>query len=189
MSESNFEQKLKEELNKNTGPLKKELNLEQKTLFSRWLINAINDKDKKSFKAAVKVIGKEWHVFRIKSNEFNNFVDRLWDKKDDIKTGKYRLWSINFSWINKNGNVIHAHSYESKICFLVYPQKYKLIYDDNNKAQLKKVKELKEITKGGISEENWQEVVDAYYKKCVKSNPSEPEDFFKIDCKLWAAGA
>lgn len=174
--------------------LKKELNIEQKKLFRKWLIDAIEKNDGILFKDAVEIIGKEWHVLRFNRKNFNNFVGELWANIDDIKTGKYCLWSSTFSWKDKNGKEKHAHSYESKICFLINPITYKLIYDDNNEAQLKKVEELKKIITEGINEENWQKVADAYYDNKLYDDRFKDKiklsinDYFEIDCDLWAKG-
>ena len=180
------EKELKEELSQKTADLKRNLNLKQKDLFSEWLIQAMEKGDFECFKSAVKIIGKEWHVYRFNESVFEKFVALLWKQRNKIKSGKYCLGESSFSWNDKNGKEKQTLSYESKICFLINPKKYKLIYDGNNKAQLKTIKELKDFTKGEITEKNWQNVVDTYYEKCVKSNPSKPEDFFKIDCNLWA---
>ena len=157
--------------------LKKELNIEQKRLFHRWLKKAIRQKDKDLFESIVETVGKEWHVFRnVKSGDFPKFANNLWKHIGDIKKGSY-LWC---------DSQYQAYSYESKICFLINPSGYKLIYDDNIKTILMAEKKLKKFTDLSIDKKNWQEVVMAYYKNCVKSKPLKTEDFFKIDCNLWA---
>jgi hypothetical protein len=192
MGKKEIEQELKEDLNQETTGLKKELNLKQKEKFREWLKKAIDKEDRDRFEEAIKIIGKEWHVFRIKGDYFEKFVNILWKNKEDIREGKYCLWSSNFFWIDKNGKEKHPYSYESKICFLINPEHYKLIYDDNNKTQLKKVKELKENIKDGITEKNWQEIVNAYYdielydKRFKGKNILSCHDCFEIDCDLWA---
>ena len=160
--------------------LKKELNIEQKRLFHKWLKKAIEQKDYALFKSIIEIVGKEWHVFRnVKSGDFPKFANNLWEHIKDIQNATY-LW---------HKSQYQAYSYESKICFLINPSKYRLIYDDNIKATLKSKNKLKKFTNQSIKKENWMEVVNDYYEKCVESNPSKPEDFFQIDCDLWADGA
>ena len=159
--------------------LKKELNIEQKRLFHKWLKKAIEQKDYALFKSIIETIGKEWHVFRnVKSGDFPKFANNLWKRVEDIQKASY-LW---------NNSQYQAYSYESKICFLINPSGYGLIYDDNIKTTLKAKNKLKKFTDLSINKENWQKVVKNYYDNCIKSNPSEPKDFFEIDCDLWAEG-
>lgn len=102
------------------------------------------------------------------------------------------------------------HSYESKICFLLYPNKYKLIYDKNNRCNLGKPENKEKIenyflknrrVKLKISKtdtenlrKNWQQIVNAFYdlklhgKGKIKEGEGFFEDYYMIDFESWLNG-
>ena len=72
-----------------------------------------------------------------------------------------------------------APSYKSKVCFLINPQYYKLIYDSKNRDA---------INEENFKSANWQDVVDKYYEKDKKEFLKSEKDvlkIFEIDYYLW----
>ena len=149
---------------------KKEFNLSAKKIYREWLLDAIENDDFDAFKECVLNLGTEWHVIRtVKKNSQIKFTKHLWNNISDIQSGKYKGWEkSNFQ----------AYSFESKVCFLINPQCYKIIYDKNN------IEAIKRITQNRINQKNWQITVDKYYEKYQK-DAKELDDFFRIDYELW----
>lgn len=142
-----------------------------KNFFREWLLVSIEENDKNNFKKCVFSIGKEWHVIRtVEKLEQEEFADNLWENRDKIKSGTYNEWSTS---------KYDAYSYESKVCFLINPIYYKIIYDRNNK------KSLYETTKTWYSPQEWQNAVDDYYEKHHK-NETNIAKIFEIDFDLWS---
>ena len=71
-----------------------------------------------------------------------------------------------------------AYSFESKVCFLINPQHYKIIYDTNN------MEALKRRTNKRINHKNWQEAADKYYEDNYKG-VTDIQEIFEIDFELW----
>jgi hypothetical protein len=180
--------------------LEKEYNLKQKRLFSSWLNGAIDQNDYNIFKESLEIIGKEWAVLRtVKRESRSTFYKHLWDERINIRNGKYAEWCDS----KKND----AYSYESKICFLISPKFYKLIYDDRNHRNLynlqksnKKFEEkLKEksikITSPNSDKsairKKWQEIADLYYDLELhgRKHVADDEDYYEIDYDSWRNGA
>lgn len=158
------------------------LNIVQKQMFRKWLLKAIDENDKDRFSECAYIIGKEWHVLRnVEKEEQDDFFEELWNNIDKIKAGTYQ-------W---NQSKFGAYSYESKICFLINPIHYKIIYDTQNKRSLKKIYKAKKIHKA-IDKKNWQTTVEEYYKAEVDFVPQNNEEdinkIFTEDCKLWIKG-
>ena len=151
---------------------KKKFNLMAKRIYRNWLLDAIENKDYESFKECVLNLGKEWHVIRTVEREFqDDFAKHLWDSLPEIQSGKYT------GWVN---SVYDAYSYESKVCFLINPQAYKIIYDNNNKSAL-----YNEMGNWYTPQE-WQDAADAYYKKIGKDvQKMTEEEIFETDFELW----
>ena len=158
--------------------LEEEANVAVKHVFRAELLNAIAKNDKEAFKKCVEQIGKDWHVSRtVENEEKKEFREDLWKNKEAILSNKYEWNKSQYS----------AYSYESKICFLLNPVYYKLIYDGLNKAALTEFyKSINDTRK--VDKETWQETVEHYYSKL----PFSPKDETDIDCifrkdfKLWA---
>lgn len=73
--------------------LDEELNVQSKRTFHKWLLKAINEKDKVLFKHCLEVLGKSWNVKRtVPKRIFEHFVDYLWKKSSDIVDGKYNWY-------------------------------------------------------------------------------------------------
>ena len=168
--------------------LEEELNITQKIIFKNWLLKAIKTNDFKNFTKAVEIIGKEWHVSRtlkkseLKETKYRVFSKALWKNKDKIMNGDFK-WNDS-----KNLNGFKAYSYASKICFLINPNSYEIIYDSQNTAELKRLNKEKPFTDKAITKENWQEIVSLYYKQKNITDLND-EKIFKIDYDLWSKGA
>lgn len=143
-------------------------NIKQKEMFHEWLQDALKQKEDSLFKEIVKFIGREWSVLRtVEKEKIDEFCENLWDNQDDIKKGEYK-------W---NDSKYHAYSYESKICFLIKPEKYKLIYDGNVRKAL-----------NNATKDNWQKEADAKVKCCYGNKKISEKDAYEIDWNLWLEG-
>ena len=159
--------------------LEEEANVAVKHVFRAELLNAIAKNDKEAFKKCVEQIGKDWHVSRtVENEEKKEFREDLWKNKEAILSNKYE-------W---NKSLYSAYSYESKICFLLNPVYYKLIYDGLNKKALTEFyKSINDTRK--VNKETWQETVEHYYSKTLSFSPKDETDIdriFREDFKLWA---
>ena len=159
--------------------LEEEANVAVKHVFRAELLNAIAKNDKGAFKTLVEQIGKDWHVSRtVETEEKEEFREDLWKNKEAILSNKYEWNKSQYS----------AYSYESKICFLLNPVYYKLIYDGLNKAALTEFyKSIKDTRK--VDKETWQETVEHYYSEILSFFPKDETDIdriFREDFKLWA---
>jgi len=159
--------------------LEEEANVAVKHVFRAELLNAIAKNDKGAFKKCVEQIGKDWHVSRtVETEEKEEFREDLWKNKEAILSNKYEWNKSQYS----------AYSYESKICFLLNPVYYKLIYDELNKAALTEFyKSINDTRK--VDKETWQETVEHYYSKALSFSPKDETDIdriFREDFKLWA---
>ena len=126
---------------------KREFNISAKIIYREWLMEAIKNDDYESFRDCVLNLGTEWHVIRtVKKAKRDNFYKNLWENRKNIQNGTYNWWT-------------GAPSYKSKVCFLINPQKYKLIYDSNNQSALHK------ITGEWFTPVKWQDAVDKYYEE------------------------
>ena len=182
--------------NEITNGISEELNIFQKKLFRKYLIDAITRDDEKDFEDVVRFIGIQWGVIRtvlsddkakcnecnqnpteeenqqeselIKKMIFSNFVENLWENKKKILSGEYTDWT-------KEG---HPHSYESKICFLINPKHYKIIFDAQNR---------KSLGKSTYKAEEWQGIVNNYFED-NKLDSLSIDEIFLNDCNLWLKG-
>lgn len=176
---------------------KREFNISAKIIYREWLMDAIEHDAYESFKDCVLNLGTEWHVLHwllAKKVKPDDFCKNLWNNRKNIQNGTYSGWAES---------PYKAYSYESKVCFLINPQYYKLIYDSNNKET------LHEETDKRFTPIEWQDAVDKYYEKHKEEfHKSETdvdkyykkynEEFlksekdvvriFEIDYKLWIKG-
>lgn len=166
-------------------------NITKKRFFSSELKRVIEEHKNETnfpeqFLDLVKFIGEDWHVKRSLPRKYeNSFTKHLWENKDKIKNGSYNWVSSDFVAERKNKVKAHLYSYESKICFLIAPEEYKLIYDTHNVESMKEAQQNGHLPKDlEISKENWQEVAKEY---CDNNHPDAktPDDFFKIDFETW----
>lgn len=122
----------------------KEFNISAKIIYRKWLMDAIEKNEYESFKDCVLNLGIEWHVIRtVKKVKREDFYKNLWDNRKNIQNGTYNWWT-------------GAPSYKTKVCFLINPQYYKLIYDSKNRDA---------INEENCKPANWQDVVDKYYEE------------------------
>ncbi|AEB14871.1 hypothetical protein [Treponema succinifaciens] len=149
---------------------KREFNISAKIIYRKWLMDAIEKNEYESFKDCVLNLGIEWHVIRtVKKVKREDFYKNLWDNRKNIQNGTYNWWT-------------GAPSYKSKVCFLINPQYYKLIYDSKNRDA---------INEENCKPANWQDVVDKYYEKDKKEFLKSEKDvlkIFEIDYYLWNKG-
>ena len=155
--------------------LDEEINVAAKYMFRKQLLDAIRKNNMNAFKECVEQIGKDWHVARTVETVFRSkFIDYMWRNKGKILSGTYK-------WHKSKYN---AYSYESKICFLINPLHYKIIYDSKNAEALAKYYKLKSIDRS-----KWQETVEQYYSKPPQLSPKDEADIgriFREDFYLWA---
>lgn len=142
---------------------KKDFNIYANIIYREWLMEAIKNDDYKSFRDCVLNLGTEWHVIRtVEKDNQKDFCKNLWNNRKNIQNGTY-------NWAE---SPYKAYSYESKVCFLINPQYYKLIYDSKNRDALHK-KNCKPA--------NWQDVVDKYYEKHKGDHEEHKEEFHKSE--------
>jgi hypothetical protein len=144
-------------------------NVAAKYQFRAILLKAITKKDMNAFKACVEQIGLDWHVSRtVETNKKDAFSESLWNNREAILSGKYE-------W---NKSPYNAYSYESKVCFLLNPVHYKLIFDSQIQTALNET-----------NRDKWQERVERYYQETLQFSPEDETDIdriFREDYKLWA---
>lgn len=129
----------------------KEFNISAKNIYRKWLMETIEHDAYESFKDCVLNLGTEWNVIRtVEKENQKDFCKNLWDNRKNIQNGTYSGWAES---------PYDAYSYESKVCFLINPQYYKLIYDSNNQSALHK------ITGEWFTPVKWQDAADKYYEE------------------------
>ena len=155
--------------------LDEEMNVSAKYMFRKQRLDAIKKNDNKAFKECVKKIGTAWGTIRrSKVAVRDSFIDTLWDNTEAMQSGSYEWNKSNYS----------AYSYESKICFLINPLHYKIIYDSKNAAVLAK------RYNWSINQAQWQARVEQYYSEIVHFSPKDEADIdriFREDFYLWAS--
>lgn len=141
---------------------KREFNISAKIIYRKWLMEAIEKNEYESFKDCVLNLGIEWHVIRtVKKVKREDFYKNLWDNRKKIQNGTYNWWT-------------GAPSYKSKVCFLINPQYYKLIYDSKNRDA---------INEENFKPANWQDVVDKYYEKEFHKLEEVVDKYYEKDKK------
>ena len=144
---------------------KRKFNISVKITYRKWLMEAIEKNEYESFKDCVLNLGTEWNVIRtVEKENQKDFCKNLWDNRKNIQNGTYNWWT-------------GAPSYKSKVCFLINPQYYKLIYDSNNKET------LHEETDKWFTPIEWQDAADRYYEE--HKLEKDVEKIFEIDYYLW----
>lgn len=171
-----------------------ELNVAKKSVYSKWLRKVIaGHKDKAKFlpefMEIVELVGNDWSVSRtVPLANREAFMRHLWENRGSIECGTYKWSESTFVSTRSDDVKIHAYSYESKICFLVNPKAYKLIYDSRNREAMQKEKDAGHIPADcKIDEANWQDTVNRYYANnhADVTDNSEDEVFFAIDFAMW----
>ena len=144
----------------------RQYNIKQKEMFHKWFQEALEDES--LFIEIVKFVGREWSVLRsVKKGKIDEFCKNLWKNRKKIQSGKYE-------W---NKSDYNAYSYESKICFLIKPECYKLIYDGNVRKAL-----------NNTTKDNWQKEANDRVKCYYKTEKISAKQAFEIDWVLWLEG-
>lgn len=97
------------------------------------------------FKEWVGKVGKAWNVKRSVPDECReDFCLHLWKNLAAIKAGIYDFLKNACEMTKMNEETQketkkHAYSYESKVCFVIAPEEYKLIYDSYNLENMKTI--------------------------------------------------
>lgn len=139
---------------------KREFNISVKIIYRKWLMEAIEKNEYESFKDCVLNLGTEWHVIRtVKKENQKDFCKNLWNNRKNIQNGTYNWWT-------------GAPSYKSKVCFLINPQYYKLIYDSKNRDA---------INEENFKPANWQDAADKYYEEHKGDHEEHKEEFHKSE--------
>lgn len=183
-------------------------NLTSKRIFHEAFTKVLKDDNYDEFVKWVGRVGDAWNVKRTisltKGNEdnFNRFCEHVWKNRENIQKRTYKYWEKgkNKYWekndpeenkaiaLKKGEKTTHAHSYESKICFLIAPEKYKLINDSINRENMKTLlNEDKDYTYEEFDNniDKCLEEMDSNYKE----GTTDPEYYFKADYQLWSGNA
>ena len=134
----------------------------------RLLLNAKTIDD---FKYAVLWCGKRGNVSRtVKKTQFDSFVTYLWGNKDDIKNGL-----LDFERIPIFDHIMPL-SFVSKVCHIINPKSYPIIYDKRTRRALNShsVKKFIVVTK----------TISIKYG----INLLNVEKIFQFDSAIWAFG-
>lgn len=158
--------------------LSKERSITEKQRLRTAFLKALQENNKDFFSNCVVHIGKEWHVSRtVSSEERDGFIESLWNHRAEIQSGAYE-------W---NKSEYEAYSYESKICYVINPVHYKLIYDSRNRAALKTA--YPDRKNAAFGKDNWQALVDDYYRQKLQFSPKDTKAditrIFAEDFNLW----
>ena len=114
------------------------------------------------------VVGKGSGVLRnIKTEDFPNFSEYVRSNLSKIEAGKYDIFSV------KEFSGKKPTSFISKICHIVNPQKYPLIWDTN----------VKKTLKIGESKTKWEEKISELTQQLTGK---EKEEIYEYDSKLWS---
>lgn len=144
-------------------------NVTAKHQFRAALLKAIAKNDVKAFKACVEQIGNDWGVcYTVKTEYKDAFGENLWNNRAAILSGEYTKWAKS---------AYSAYSYESKVCFLLNPLHYKVIYDSQTQTAL-----------GETDRDKWQERAERYNRETLQFSPEDDTDIdciFREDYQLW----
>ena len=163
--------------------LDEEFNIETKKMYHKWFNKYIEGGVKEAFKNAVIAMGNTYGVLRTlpKINR-EAFFNDIWANREEIKSG-------NYDWTQEiEGR--HFWSYLSKVCYLIKPEKYKIIYDTNNEKRLKEL-----YPERSWNPNNWQDnikdkkifddLVNKYQVELENYEDDSPEYYFCLDFLLW----
>ena len=164
--------------------LDEEFNIETKKMYHKWFNKYIKAGNEDAFKNAVIAMGNTYHVLRTLPKKYRKaFFEDIWKYKEEIKKGNYAWWS-------KEIEGQYFYSYLSKVCYLISPEKYKIIYDKNNRIRLNELYRENELI---WEHENWQKNIDEIFGDLVEKFHGElenyeddsPEYYFCLDFLLW----
>ncbi len=143
-----------------------EYSLVWKRISSDLFKEAIQQNSVKAFKKAVRWCGGAGNVSRsVSSDDFDSFASYLWGNKGNIKNGVFSL-----SDVKRFGGKTPV-SWTSKICHIISPSKYPVIYDS-------KVREALEIRSINAF---WNLMLFLRDKGPIKPSPWE------LDSAIWAS--
>ena len=128
--------------------------------------------DKAGFREILhSVVGKSSGVLRnIKKDDFASFAEYVRKNFSKIESGKFDIFSVeNFSGKKPT-------SFVSKICHIVNPKDYPLIWDEN----------VRKALQIGTRRKEWQSKVEEFKSKQIGK---KGEELYKIDSELWSQGA
>lgn len=105
---------------------------------------------------------------------FPKFAEYILHKLPDIEAGKFNIFETE-SFPDKK-----PISYVSKVCHIINPQKYPVIYDTHTKICLKiDSSNLKKI------EEKWNKAMNEIVVE--NKDKTSDDDFYNIDSEIWAS--
>ena len=136
-----------------------------------WKQNAakvLYTKDKEEFYSAVWWIGVTGNVSRtVPNTQFETFAKFMFDNRDKISSGELKITDIELQ-IDKK-----PISWISKICHIMNPHKYPLIYDENIRSAL------------GIKDAiQFVETTEDFRNKITHK---KIDDIYKMDSIIWAS--
>ena len=123
-------------------------------------------KDKREFAEAVLWCGNAGNVIRTVETDYQkDFCSFVFEKKNEILEGSFNIFDCL-----KFGD--RPLSYISKICHILNPRKYPLIYDSNikNKFDIK-------------NEKDFQKIIEEHKKKVRFWSRKR---IYELDSKMWA---
>ena len=127
--------------------------------------------DKAGFREILhSVVGKGSGVLRnIRKEDFPSFAEYVRKNLSKIGSGEFDIFSVeNFSGKKPT-------SFISKICHIVNPKNYPIIWDEN----------MRKILKVGSSRKEWQNKLEEFKSK---QNGKKGEELYKIDSEFWSQG-
>ena len=143
-----------------------EYSLVWKKISSDLFKEAIQQNSMDTFKKAVRWCGGAGNVSRsVSAVDFDSFVSYLWGNKGNIKRGTFSLNDV------KRFGGKAPVSWTSKICHIIRPSKYPVIYDS-------KVREALEIRNINVF---WNLILLLRERRPIR--PSE----WKLDSAIWAS--
>ncbi len=135
---------------------------------SAKLIDQYKDNKKDFEKILHDVVGRGSGVLRnIKTEDFPNFSEYVRKNLSKIKAGNFDFFSV------KEFSGKKPTSFISKICHIVNPQKYPLIWDAN----------VRKTLKIGESKTKWEEKISELTQQLTGK---EKEEIYEYDSKLWS---
>lgn len=165
-------------------------NLTTKSFYRKALVEDKNHNDRKAWIDDVWKIGKEWNALHLWDDETSDAVAKyLWTNLNKILDGSFKIgvhaYPYSHGVKNKQTKVKEAVMpvFESKICFLLNPSAYKLVFDSRNR---KSIKELVKKDKFKYEDASlWSELVKNFYKENLSDLVSRKSDYDIVDSYFW----
>ncbi len=135
---------------------------------SAKLIDQYKDNKKDFEKVLHDVVGRGSGVLRnIKTEDFPNFAEYVRKNLSKIEAGNFDIFSV------KEFSGKKPTSFISKICHIVNPKAYPLIWDAN----------VRKTLKIGESKTKWQEKISELTQQLTGK---EKEEIYEYDSELWS---